>query len=94
MPIILLRREVMVGFFGLSRASAAACTLLAPEWLTGVTWWTGWGRARFVSGCECTEEAVEAEAAGEPAVLVVLGGLPLVGAAIVPCFLYSGCRRG
>jgi len=85
MPIMLLRRDVMVGFLGLSSASAAACTLLAPDWLT-----TGWGRTTVVSGCEWTEEAVEAEADGEPADLsAVLGGLLVVGAAMFPAFRLS-----
>jgi hypothetical protein len=89
---MLLRRDVMVGFLGLSRASAAACTLLAPEWLTA-----GCGRAWRVSGCEWTEEAVEAEAEadGEPADLAaVLGGLLVVGAAMFPAFRLLSGRRG
>ena len=91
MPIMLLRRDVIVGFLGLSSASAAACTLLAPEWLwtgavgvTGVTGAAGWGRARLVSGCECSDETVEAEAEGEPADLaMVLERVLVVGAAMV-----------
>jgi hypothetical protein len=79
---MLLRRDVMVGFFGFKRASAAACTLLAPEVLTAC------GRAGTVSDCECTEEAVEAEAdvdaVGLPA---VLGGLLFAGAAMFLAFL-------
>jgi hypothetical protein len=82
----------MVGFLGFSSASAAACTLLAPEWLT-----TGWGRAGMVSGCEWTEEAVEAEADGEAADLTaVLGGWFVVGAAMFPGFglLFWPARLG
>jgi len=85
---MLLRRDVIVGFLGFSSASAAACTLLAPEWLTA------WGRTRFASDCECsegTEETVEAEADGEAAALdVALGVLVLVGAAMVPAALGAG----
>jgi hypothetical protein len=90
MPIMLLRRDVMVGFLGFSSASAAACTLLAPEW-----WTTGWGRGGIVSGCECTDEAVEAEAEGEPAGLAaVAGGLLVVGAAMFLAFRLLSGRRG
>lgn len=87
---MLLMRDVMVGFLGLSSASAAACTLLAPEWLTvgvglaGATGLTACGRARSVSGWEWTDDAVEAETGGEPAGLaVVVGGFVVVGAAMV-----------
>jgi len=85
---MLLRRDVIVGFLGLSSASAAACTLLAPEW------WTGWGRTRFASDAEWSEgaeETVEAEADGEAAVLeAALGGFVVVGAAMVGGRLHCG----
>jgi hypothetical protein len=81
MPIMLLRRDVMVGFLGFNSASAAACTLLAPEWRTAC------GSAGIVSACECTEDAVEPDADGDTAGLpVVLGGLLLAGAAIFLAF--------
>ncbi|KAK1915192.1 hypothetical protein P3342_002999 [Pyrenophora teres f. teres] len=88
---MLLRRDVMVGFLGLSSASAAACTLLAPEW------WTGWGRTRFASDAEWsegTDETVEAEAEGEAAALdAVLGEFVLVGAAMVGAALHCGAME-
>ena len=77
----------MVGFFGFSRASAAACTPLAPEWC----WATG-GREKLFSGIECRDEVVEADADGEPPDLpVALGGLLFVGAAMfqaTECLLF------
>lgn len=77
---MLLRRDVMVGFFGFSRASAAACTLLAPE---------DWGRGEraVASANECTEEAVEPVADREAAGFEVAPEeLLLAGAAIFACF--------
>jgi hypothetical protein len=48
-----------------------------------------------VSGCEWTEEAVEAEADGEAADLtVVLGGRFVVGAAMFLAFRLLSGRRG
>lgn len=80
----------MVGFLGFSSASAAACTLLAPEWVT-----TG-GREEMFSGIECSDDAVDADAAGEPPDLpAALAGLLLVGAAmfqVTACFLACGYR--
>jgi hypothetical protein len=78
MPSILLRRDVIVGFLGLRRASAAACRLLLPECCAA-------GRGVMASGCECTEEAVEvvAEADGEATGFEVAPGeLLLTGAAM------------
>lgn len=71
----------MVGFFGFSRASAAAWTLLAP-WCC-----TAWGRGETASGSECTEEAVDEGAAGDPTGFAAMeDGLLLAGAAMFPCF--------
>lgn len=61
-----LMREVMVGFFGFSETSPFGC---------GVPW-VGGGSAKLPSGCECNEEVVEIEGAGEATGLeLALGGL-------------------
>jgi hypothetical protein len=88
---MLLRRDVIVGFFGFSRASAAACRLLPPEDC-------GVGRGASASGCECTEEADEgvADALGEAAGReVALGEALLAGAAMLLAFAAAvgGVRR-
>jgi hypothetical protein len=86
---MLLRRDVMVGFFGLRRASAAACTPLAPEWYT-----TG-GETTVASGMECSDEAVEGVAEGAAGFAVApLGGVVLAGAAMMPEFERCAGRRG
>jgi hypothetical protein len=89
---MLLRRDVMVGFLGLRRASAAACTPLAPEWYT-----TGGDRGG-ASGKECSDEAVEAVAEGAAAGFAVvaapLGGVLLAGAAMMPEFERCAGRHG
>jgi hypothetical protein len=81
---MLLRRDVIVGFFGLSKASAEAWRLLTPP----VECWVV-GKGEMASGCECREEAVEgvAEALGETAGLdtaAAPGEVLLAGAAMVP----------
>jgi uncharacterized membrane protein YtjA (UPF0391 family) len=83
---MLLRREVMVGFFGFSRASAAACRLLFPEC------WTG-AETVGASGCECSDDVAEApaDADGDATGLEVAPGETLaVGAVmfLVSCFLF------
>jgi hypothetical protein len=83
-PSMLLRRDVIVGFFGLSKASAEAWRLLT----TPTECWAV-GRGEMASGCECREEAVEgvAEALGETAGLdaaAAPGEVLLAGAAMVP----------
>lgn len=77
----------MVGFLGLSRASAAAWTLLAPEWFTTL------GGSAMASGCECSDEAVEVVAEGDATDLGVAPGEALLaGAAILVGEI--GIRRG
>lgn len=80
----------MVGFFGLSRASAAAWTLLAP-WCC-----TGWGSGETASGCECSDDALDEGADGEPAGLPAVPGVVVVfaGAAMVPALERGGSKRG
>ena len=76
-PNIPLMRDVMVGFFGLSNASPFCC---AP--FVGAL--PGGGSAKFGSGCECSDEAVDTEGAGEATGFdAALCELPLVVAAMV-----------
>jgi hypothetical protein len=77
---MLLRRDVIVGFFGFSRASAAAWRLLFPPCCAG-------GRGPTASLGECREDAEEgvAEADGEAAgfdVAPAPGEVLLAGAAM------------
>jgi hypothetical protein len=88
MPSMLLRRDVMVGFFGFRTASAAACRLLLPE-----CWWTLLGKAVATSCCECTDDAVEtgADAPGEAAGFEDAPGEGLLAvAAMVVAFSCAG----
>jgi hypothetical protein len=86
-----LMREVIVGFFGLSNASPFA---RAP--FAGAGALVGGGTARFVSDCECCDEAVETEGAGEGAGVgfaeVLEGLLASAGAAMVVTTAASASR--
>jgi hypothetical protein len=71
-------RDVMVGFFGLSSAS--------PFWGApfAAAAFDGGGRAKLGSACECSDEAVDTDGAGEAAGFdATVCGLPLVVAAMV-----------
>jgi hypothetical protein len=76
-----LMRDVIVGFFGF-RPSPFVAGPFAVGFEEG-------GREKCPSGCECTEEAVEAEAAGE-GFTTATAGLLGAGAAMVVALVGSG----
>jgi len=78
-------RDVMVGFLTLRAASPFTYAPLAG---TGFAFG---GRAKFASGWDCTEDAVEAEGTGEATGFAVAEvGLLVVGAAMVEMLVEVG----